>query len=290
MPSLVSGRADRLKSADATCHKKKLKKALPLADGITRHRKKLMREDKVAVAEKLVFFYANTTNKDAKRKVSSILSKWLASGELRTIPPLLAESIWDKNGEYAKLFFHLAMSAPDEFAKKIMELLNYGTGNTEHLLNLSKLLRSLVKTKGACISQKSFSENISITIAYMINAKDILFNRENRSEEDREKLRDAYARSLIISELLPFIRMTEENSRLVLLFLDILVEMKYFRPAANTVLNAGFSKKEKIDLAIRLHNHLSFVKKHIPSLSGEIEGVDKMLLDFLKDNKVFPLE
>lgn len=290
MPSLVSHRIGKRGQTDAKNCKKNLKKTLPLEERAAKNAGSAAAADDAKLANHLVFFYANAKNPETKKSILSLLSGWLSSGRLREIPAELAENVCDKNPEYFRMFSALAPSAPDNFAKKIMELLNYSTIGTGTIAELSNLLQYLVRKCGATITTESFSENLLITIAYLVNAKELLFHKGERSQDEQDRLCETYARALAMSELMPFVRITKKDKAPLLFFLATLVELNYLKPAVNTALNANLPEKERLALVMRLHNHFSFVKKNIPSVWEEIKGLDNGLLEFLKRNNVFPIE
>lgn len=290
MPSLVSngvGRSDRTGTKN---RKNNFKKTLPLEERAAKNTGSAAAAVNARFANRLVFFYVNAQKPETKKTILSLLSGWLSSGRLLEIPVELAENICDKNPEYFKMFSALAPSAPDNFAKKIMELINYSTIDTKTIAELSNLLQYLVRKCGATITTESFSENLLITIAYLINAKELLFRKEKRSQGEQDRLCETYARALAISELMPFVRITKKDKTSLLFFLAILVELNYLKPAVNIALNANLPQKEKLELAMRLHNHLSFIKKNIPSVGEEIKDLNNSMLEFLKRNNIFPVE
>jgi len=282
MAYLLFGKAKGFEPKDTP---KRVAENNPLTDGILKH---YSRVSKKTFANRLVFIYANTADENTKDRIIALLSEWLSRGTLRDIPEALTDNLNNENRAYRKLFFSLAMLAPAKFAKKIMELFNYSTTDEQLTSELTEIIKYLAANNGTAISNKSFSENLLITIAYLINAKDILMNKKDRSEEDTAKLHAAYLKAQVISQLVPFVKLTKKDKEHLTFFINTLVEIAYFKPAVDTAINARLPEKDKIKLLISLHNHLSKIKKHIPDyLWNEIKYLDKKILDFLENKKIY---
>ncbi|MEM4166010.1 MAG: hypothetical protein QW255_01450 [Candidatus Bilamarchaeaceae archaeon] len=244
----------------------------------------------VVFSNELIRLYVKEKDKYIKSTILETLKNWFESKKLNKIPKALSEGIKKNKKDYYYLFYFLAEFSPSLFANKTINLLNEDSIDVENKIYLHLLIENLTKKYEVEIKSSCLSKRLFKTTERLVELKKYLELKQFLIDGVLEKkMREIYIDATITADIIKHYKLQKNDYAPIFFLLDTLLELKFFAPAVDLIMNSQMEDREKVPTIVQIYNYIEKVNNvlNLPNKEKLIE-IQKKLYNYLLNKNIVP--